>query len=133
MKKKIIIISAIIACGALAYLLFTLFSHKTPYDITVSDFLNKENSYIGKTIRVDGYVVQDTIDWTSTDYNLKFMMDNGEHNNGKSLLVFYNGPKQDPSKFISGIQILIEGKYSKQGVFVTNSITYECPNEYKGQ
>jgi hypothetical protein len=25
----------------------------------------------------------------------------------------------------------VAGKYNKNGVFIANSITYECPNEYK--
>jgi cytochrome c-type biogenesis protein CcmE len=135
MKKKIfIIIGSIIACGALAYLLFALFSNRAPYDMTVSQFIDKENSYIGKQIRVDGYVMQDTIDWTSTlHYNLKFILDNDSTDNGKTLIVSYQGEKQDPSKFIGGIRILVAGKYDKKdGVFIANSITYECPNEYKG-
>ena len=134
-KKKIfIIIGCIIACGALAYILFAFFGHSAPYDMTVSNFVDKENSYIGKQMRVNGYVVQDTIDWTSPDYNLKFILDNGSGANdgGKRLMVFYSGEKQDPSKFIDGIQILVTGKYQKDGIFIANSITYECPNEYKG-
>ena len=94
MKKKIyFIIGGIIACGALAYLLFAFFNNRAAYDIKVSDFVDKENSYIGKQMRVDGFVVQDTIDWTSPDYNLKFILDNGTGANdaGKRLIVFYSG------------------------------------------
>jgi cytochrome c-type biogenesis protein CcmE len=134
MKKKIyFIIGGIIACGALAYLLFAFFNNRAAYDIKVSDFVDKENSYIGKQMRVDGFVVQDTIDWTSSDFKLKFILDNGTGANdgGKRLMVYYSGGKQDPNKFIDGIQILVAGKYNKNGVFIANSITYECPNEYK--
>jgi len=132
-KRMLFIIGGIIACGALAYLLFSLFNNRAPYDIKVSDFVDKEINYVGKQMRVDGFVVQDTIDWTSPDYNLKFILDNGTgvNDGGKRLMVFYSGEKQDPSKFIDGIQILIAGKYQKDGIFIAKSITYECPNEYK--
>jgi len=132
MQKKIVI-GGIIACGALAYLLFALFNNRAPYAVTVSEFVDKENSFIGKQMRVEGYVGQDTIDWTSSDYNLKFILYNAVSDNTKQLIVFYSGEKQDPSKFISGVKILAAGKYVKDGVFIANSITYECPNEYKNK
>ena len=133
-KKKIfIIIGCIIACGALAYILFALFNNRAPYDMTVSNFVDKENSYIGKQMRVEGYVGQDTIDWTSPDYNLKFILYNSVTDSSKQLTVFYTGEKQDPSKFISGVKILAAGKYDTDGIFLANSITYECPNEYKNK
>ncbi len=132
MKKKIII-GSIIVCGALAYLLFALFNNRAPYSVTVSEFVDKEDSYIGKKMRVEGYVGQDTIDWTSLDYSLKFILYNGVSDSSKQLMVFYSGEKQDPGKFISGVKILATGKYEKDGIFLANSITYECPNEYKNK
>jgi cytochrome c-type biogenesis protein CcmE len=131
MKKKVIIILAVIACGALAYLLFALFNARAPYAVTISDFIAKENSYIGKQTRVDGYVMQDTIDWTSPGYSVRFVLGNGEVNSLDKLTVFYTGEKPDPNKFIGGIKILVAGKYDKDQVFLVDSITYECPNEYK--
>jgi cytochrome c-type biogenesis protein CcmE len=130
MKKKIII-GGIIACGALAFLLFSLFRTGAPYAVTLNEFVESEDSYIGKQIRVEGYVVQDTIDWTSSDYDLKFILYNGENNSSSRLTVFYTGEKPDPNKFIGGIKILVSGKYDKDKIFLANSITYECPNEYK--
>ena len=132
-KKSFFIIGAIIACGALAYLLFSLFNNRAPYAVTVSEFVDKENSYIGKQMRVEGYVGQDTIEWNSLNYNLKFILYNSITDSSKQLTVFYNGEKQDPNKFLSGVKILAAGKYGADGIFLADSIIYECPNEYKNK
>ena len=76
-EENLFIIGGIIACGALAYPLFSLFNNRAPYACDRKcNFVDKENSYIGKQMRVEGYVGQDTIDWTSPDYNLKFILYN---------------------------------------------------------
>lgn len=128
MKKWFFIGGGIIAAAALGFLLFSLFNTSTPYVLTLSEFSSQRNSYAGKQIRLEGYVAQDTIDWTSMDYPLKFILQDENQNNG--ITVFYKGEKQDPNKFIEGIKIMIQGKFSK-GIFFANSISYECPNEYK--
>jgi cytochrome c-type biogenesis protein CcmE len=127
-KKTVFIVCAIAAAAALGFLLYSLFNTETPYVITLSQFTEKENSYVGKNIRIEGYVAPDTIDWNSHDYDLKFLLQ--DQNVPKKITVFYKGEKQDPSKFIDGIKVMVEGKY-KGNVLIANSISYECPNEYK--
>ena len=128
MKKWFLLGGVIVAAAALGFLLFSLFNTSTPYVLTLSELSSQSNSYGGKSIRIEGYVAQDTIDWTSTDYPLKFILQDETQKN--KVMVFYKGEKQDPNKFIEGIKIMIQGKLNN-GIFLANSITYECPNEYK--
>ena len=121
MKKKLIIICSIIAFAALSFLLYSFFNAGTPYMLTIGEVTDGGNRYVGKTVRISGYVVQDTIDWNSPDYTLIFILDD----NGKRVTVFYKGEKQDPGAFISGISISVEGKYEGNGGFKANTLTMQ--------
>jgi cytochrome c-type biogenesis protein CcmE len=127
-KKKVLIGGIIVAAAALGFLLYSIFNTGTPYVVTLSQFTAKQNTYEGRTIRVEGYVAANTIDWTSPDYNLKFILQ--DENGGNRLTVFYKGEKQDPSKFIEGIRLMVEGQY-KNGILIANALNYECPAEYQ--
>jgi cytochrome c-type biogenesis protein CcmE len=127
-KKLFLIGGVIIAAAALGILLYSSFNTNTPYVLTPAEFAAKQNSYSGKQVRVEGIVAQDTVDWTSNDYPLKFILQDQDRKN--KITVFYRGEKQDPNKFIEGIKIMVEGKFSN-GILAASLITYECPNEYK--
>ena len=129
MKKKYVI-GGIIVVAALGFLLFSLFKTEGPYVVTLSQFAAKQNTYAGQKVRVEGYVAADTIDWTSPDYNLKFILQ--DENAGNRLMVFYQGEKQDPNKFIEGVRLMVEGQY-KNGILIANALNYECPSEYKAK
>lgn len=128
MKKKYLIAGCVVAAAALGYLIYSLFNTGTPYVLTMSEFAAKENSYTGKTVRVEGYVAPDTIDWTSPGYDLKFILQ--DPNSGAKLTVFYKGEKQSPDKFIEGIKLMVAGKY-QDNILYSSSLSYECPAEYK--
>jgi cytochrome c-type biogenesis protein CcmE len=70
--KKKILIGGIVAAVALSFLLFFLFRSTTPYVLPVSQFLAEQSKYEGKSIRLEGSVVNETIDWTSRQYTLMF-------------------------------------------------------------
>jgi cytochrome c-type biogenesis protein CcmE len=124
--KKKLVLGGIIAAAALGLLVYFLFHSSTPYVLTLNQFSENRQQYTDKSVRLEGYVVQDTIDWTSSDYSLKFSLQDKD----KKMLVFYKGEKQDENKFIGGIKVMVSGSY-RNGVFLADSIIYECPNEYK--
>jgi cytochrome c-type biogenesis protein CcmE len=124
--KKKILIGGIVAAVALSFLLFFLFRSTTPYVLPVSQFLAEQSKYEGKSIRLEGSVVNETIDWTSRQYTLMFFL----QESNQRVLVGYSGLKPDKDKFIGGIKLMISGKYQK-GIFLANAFSYECPNEYK--
>jgi cytochrome c-type biogenesis protein CcmE len=124
--KKKLLLGGVIAAAALGFLLFFLFRSTTPYVMPVSQFMAEKSKYEGKTIRLEGSVVNDTIDWTSGDYTLKFFL----QESGQRVLVFYDGQKPDKDKFIGGIKLMVGGKY-RQGILIADSFSYECPSEYK--
>jgi len=128
--KRKFVIGGIILIAALGFLTYLLIKINSSYYITVDQFFSNESSYTGKHIRVEGFVKQDTIDWTSQDYNLKFFINDGQNNNPASLLVFYNGAKQDPNKFFEGVRVIVVGKYSGGNTFIANGLIYQCPNEF---
>ena len=89
--------------------------------LTIGELADGGERYIGKTVRISGYVVQDTIDWNSPDYTLIFILDD----KGKRVTVFYKGEKQDPGAFIGGISITVEGKYEGKGVVKATSLAMQ--------
>ena len=129
MKKIVLIVGLVFAAGALGYLIYSFVSSGGPYVLTMDQLLSKQQEYNGKRVRVEGYVAADTIDWTSRDYTLKFILVDPQKT-AQRLTVFLKGEKQDPNKFIEGIKLMLEGKY-QNGILIADTLNYECPSQYK--
>jgi cytochrome c-type biogenesis protein CcmE len=119
--KKKLAIFGIIAFVALVYLLFSILTAGTPYMLSISELTDGGMRYVGRPVRVQGYVVQDTIDWNSRDYTLVFVLEESD----KRVTVFYSGEKQDAAMFIGGIRITVAGTYQGRGIFYADTLTMQ--------
>ena len=121
---KFAIGGAIVVLG-IGYLILSSIQGATAYYLTVSELKAKGPSIQGKSVRVSGTIVGDTIEWNARDLILNFDIadDSG------SLSVVYKGVR--PDMFRDGAEAVVEGKYSGEGVFNANTLLLRCPSKYE--
>ena len=124
MKKRYLIGGGIIIL-AVAYLITLTLSSSVSYYLTVSELMNKSNELHNTKVRVIGKIVDDSIQWNAEDLELKFAIAEG----GETLPVVYNGAK--PAGFEPSSDILVEGKFRPDKVFLANQLIMRCPSKYE--
>ena len=123
-RKRFIFVGAIvlIAIAVLAYIGFSQFA---TYDMTVSQFVAKADSFTGKQVRVVGEVIPGSVNQDSQNFTLSFTVAEGN----ASLPVVYQGVV--PDTFKEGTDIVVEGKSDQQGVFHASQLITKCPSKYQ--
>ncbi len=123
MRKKYLV-GAVILVLAVGYLFYLSFSSSVSYYVTVSEFYSKGTELYNTDVRVAGKI-SDPIDWNAEDVELSFTITEG----GKNMEVVYRGAR--PSGFKAGSSILVEGKYSPEGIFRASQLIMKCPSKYE--
>ncbi len=125
--NKGLVIGAIVILGALLYLVITGLGGSSVYYITVGELKAKGPAIYGKTVRVAGKVVENSIQWDPQTLTLTFEI---ADDSGK-LPVVYHGPRPDMLK--DGAEAVVEGQYTPEGVFKVNpkGLLLKCPSKYQ--
>lgn len=125
LKRKRIILAVIVVAVALGVLIYVGVNQFTTYYLTVSEFLEKGDSLIGKQVRVTGLVVPESVKWDTGNVTLDFTIADGN----ASLAVVYRGVV--PDTFKAGQDVVVEGKYDAQGMFLASKLITKCPSKYE--
>lgn len=123
MKKKYLV-GLIVLALAVGYVIYLSFGSSVYY-VTVSEFFDKGTELYDTKIRIAGKVADDSIDWNAEDIELRFVITEG----GDNLMVVYHGAA--PSGLQAGSDILVEGKYSSEGIFQATQLILKCPSKYE--
>ena len=123
MRKRYFIGGGILL-AAIIYLLYLSFGNAVSYYVTVSEFYGREAELHDINVRVAGKI-DSPIEWNAKELELRFNIIEG----GKSMPVIYHGAQ--PSGFKAGSSVLVEGKYSPDGVFRARQLILKCPSKYE--
>lgn len=123
-RKKKFIIGGLILLIAAGYLGYTGFANSAIYYYTVSEFAVQESSADSVNVRVNGEVVDNSIDKEAGGLTLRFIIAEG----GETLPVIYQGIV--PDAFMDGADVVIEGQLNPAGVFQADTILAKCPSKY---
>ena len=122
--KRRYLIGLVILVVVVGYVLYLSYGSSVSYYVTVSEFFDKGTELHDTNIRIAGKIAG-PIDWNAEDIELKFAITEG----GDTLMVAYNGA--EPSGFQAGSDILVEGKYSSDGIFRASQLIMKCPSKYE--
>jgi len=124
MPKKFVVGISIIVFG-IVYFIFAGISEGTAYYVTVEELSQKSDIYVGERLRMGGLVLEGSIvsDIRKLDVNFKI------HQNEHVIDVFYNGIT--PDMFQDGSEVILEGSYTEEGVFVADILMAKCPSKYE--
>lgn len=128
MKGKTALITSIaVVAIALCFLVYTGLSDTMVYYYHVDEFLTKAPSLQGETIKVNGKVVDGSIQRNQMDFLFTI------HGAPTNLVnVKYHGVV--PDTFKDGSDVVVEGTYdAKSGVFTATTLLAKCPTKYDSQ
>ena len=124
MGKKKFLIGGIILFIALGYLGYTGFVSSATYYYEVSEFLEQESTLYDQNVRVNGTVVPGSI--KQEGLVLRFTIKDVEQE--ATLPIIYHGAV--PDTFKADNDVVVEGKYTTEGIFEADTILTKCASKY---
>jgi cytochrome c-type biogenesis protein CcmE len=136
--------------AAVAYLIFSSTKANAEYFVTVDELHAKSDSLVGRSLRISGAVVGNTIKFDPSTQNLTFDIANVPGDNAtiaaqgglskvlheavvdptrQRLSIIYNGPKPDLMR--DEAQAIITGHLGSDGVFQADELLLKCPTKYE--
>ncbi len=129
------IIGGVVLIGAIVFLVVNAMSGSTQLYKTVDEFYSDQTRLTGRDLRVSGWVIGDSIQYTQIDANnsrLEFDIVDDINNPGQRMhIVALNEPL--PDLLQDRAQALVEGRAEPNGEFMANSggLMLKCPTRYE--
>jgi len=121
--------------AAVVYLVINAMSGNMQLYKTVDEFYAEQSRLVGRDLRVAGFVLGDTVEFTQIDATtsrLEFdIVDNPASPAQRLHIVAINEPK--PDLLQDHAQALVEGHADQNGVFMANEggLMLKCPTRYE--
>lgn len=129
------VVGAVVIFGAIAALIISALNDSSQLFKTVDEYYAEEARLVGKDLRIAGWVIGDTIQYTQVDANtsrLEFDIVDDLENPGRRLhVVAMNEPK--PELLQNQAQALVDGHVDEMGVLHANpdGLLLKCPTRYE--
>jgi cytochrome c-type biogenesis protein CcmE len=144
------IVGGLLILAAVIYLIVSATQANTEYFMTVNEIKSKGNSLVGRSLRISGAVVGNTIQYEPQTMNLSFDIahvpgDNAAIEMGGGLAavlhaavtdptrtrltIVYNGPKPDLLR--DEAQAIVTGHLGEDGIFHADELLLKCPTKYQ--
>jgi cytochrome c-type biogenesis protein CcmE len=116
---------ALVFFGALGYLFVSGMKSSMMYYLTLEELFVSPPG-LGDGVRLAGWVKDGSIVGTALDGEISFTMTDGN----RELPMRYAG--QVPDTFEGGGEVVVEGVFRGQPVFVAATMLAKCPSKYEG-
>jgi len=144
------IIGGLLILAAVIYLIISATQANAEYFMTVNEIKSKGNSLVGRSLRISGAVIGDSIQYDPQTMNLSFDIahvpgDNAAIEMGGGLAavlhtavtdpgrarltIIYNGPKPDLLR--DEAQAIVTGNLDENGIFTADELLLKCPTKYE--
>ena len=134
-NRLMFVVGGVVLLAAVVYLVVNAMSSNTQLYKTVGEFYAEQDRLVGRDLRVAGWVIGDTIQYTQIDAHnsrLEFDIVDDLANPGQRLhVVAFNEPK--PDLLQNEAQALVEGSADATGTFNANpgGLMLKCPTRYE--
>lgn len=129
------VVGGVLIVAAIIYLVVNAVSGNTQLYKTVGEFYAEQDQLAGRDLRIAGFVIGDSIEFTQIDdttTRLEFDIVDNINNPGQRLhVVAINEPKPDILQHEA--QALVEGSADEDGNFLANQggLLLKCPTRYE--
>ena len=144
------ILGGLLILAAVIYLIVSATQANAEFFMTVNELKSKGNSLVGRSLRISGAVIGDTIQYDPQTMNLTFEIahvpgDNAAIEMGGGLAavlhaavtdsmrarltIVYNGPKPDLLR--NEAQAIVTGHLDEDGIFLADELLLKCPTKYQ--
>lgn len=126
MKKSKIkfIVGSLIIVVSIVFLIFTGISNTSVYFFTVSELADNMETASNEGVRVNGKVVPGSINKYASNLKVDFKITDSK----KDVLIQYEGII--PDMFKEDIDVVVEGRFDKNGYFKATTLLTSCPSKY---
>ena len=134
-NRLLFVAGGVLLIAAVVFLVVNAMSGSTQLYKTVDEFYAEQGRLTGRDLRVSGWVIGDSIQYTqidATNSRLEFDIVDDLNNPGQKLhVVALNEPK--PDLLQNQAQALVEGRADENGVFNANpgGLMLKCPTRYE--
>jgi len=150
MQRSKFIVGGIMILAAVVYLIVSSTQASAEYFLTIDEVNQDRAEIVGKSLRISGAVLGDTINYDPETLNLTFDVahvtgdnDEIEANGGLAqvlhdatvdpdrtrLTIVYNGPV--PDLLQNEAQAIMTGHLESDGVFYADELLLKCPTKYE--
>ena len=127
-KLRFVFVGLVII-AAMLFLAVSSFQDNSMYYLTVPELKAQAQAdgiaFFDKMVRVSGPLHKESIDWNAKAMTLKFHINEG----GDMFPIVFVGPIPDTLE--NGETVVVEGKYTREGVFNASNILVKCPSKYE--
>ena len=150
MKNSKFIIGGLLIVAAVVYLIASSTSASAEYFMTIEEVVAQQEEIVGKSLRISGAVLGDTIEYDEETLSITFTVahvtgDNDEiesqgglakvlhdavrEEDTPRLNIVYNGPM--PDLLQDEAQAIMTGYVDKDGTFYADELLLKCPTKYE--
>ncbi len=150
MGRTKFLVGGLLILAAVVYLIVSASQANAEYFMTIDELKSKGPAVVGKSLRVSGAVVGDTIQYDPKTLTLTFVVANVPGDNKvidaqgglaavlhaavidpsrSRVQVVYSGPKPDLLK--NEAQAIMTGHLGSDGVFHADELLLKCPTKYQ--
>jgi cytochrome c-type biogenesis protein CcmE len=130
-RKHRFLIGGVLLAGAISYLIYTAASTTSVYYMTINEFLPQREALANEGVRVAGRVRNGTVQWDAKTLDLAFTLGDFDQTSSSTVPVRYRGIL--PDMFAEGRDVIVEGKYSRDGIFQAHTVLTSCPSKYEAE
>lgn len=149
MQRTKFFLGGLLILAAVVYLIVSSTQASAEYFMTVDEIKAEGQSVVGKSLRLSGAVLGDSIQYDSATLNLQFDVAHVSGDNAEieaegglaevlyqavndptrqKITVIYNGPKPDLLR--GEAQAIMTGELGADGIFYANELLLKCPTKY---
>lgn len=121
-------IASTVIVMAIGYLVMSGISETSVYYMTVAELIENKNAIYDEGVRVQGKVVNGTINKDSGSLRVMFEIAD-EEKPPVTIRVNYEGVI--PDLFEPGRDVVVEGRYTKEDIFYAATLLTSCPSKYE--
>ncbi len=137
------IIGGLLMLGAVVYLIISGTTSGARYFITIDDLM-KNSEYVGKTVRMSGAVIGETIVVDKTNLTIDFTVANIPEDTTDLARVLHEAVTNPSARRVkihventvmpdllkNEAQAILSGKLGEDGVFYADELLLKCPSRY---
>jgi cytochrome c-type biogenesis protein CcmE len=128
-KKIKFIVGGAVVLGLIVYLIASAISSSGAYYREVAEVVNEKAALTGKSLRVSGNIVTESIKYDPATLNLSFSISDPK-DAGKQLAIHFHGVKPDQMDR-EGSSAIVEGSLGPGGIVEANNLLLKCPSRYE--
>lgn len=126
LRRRLGLLAAtVVVVGGITYLFYGGIGDNLVYYVTPSELVAQGEAAYESPKRLAGMVVDGTVEWDAEALDLRFAVADGE----EQIAVHSRGAP--PQMFREGIEVVIEGEYTRERVFESQTVMVMHSNEYR--